>query len=136
MTRLIHLRTFATVLTLFVTAPTMAQNASTPPSGITGALPSASSPAPMLVSAWFNGLSAGNQHKFLAEAAKEGLVGTDGRAFTAGQFTAMSIFVDEELTRQGLSDADKRQVLHLMEQRAGILVPMQANPADTSRASN
>ena len=100
--------------------------------GTTGSTPTkdAIGESSSIVSSWFNGLSPGDQRKFLDEAAREGLVAANGKPFTPRQFAALSDFVDDDLTRQGLTADDKHNVLQRMQQRAGIDTPANAGPSD------
>jgi hypothetical protein len=65
-------------------------------------------PGPTSVAAWFKALSPPEQQQFLDRATKAGLVGMDGAPLTIAWFEALSVFMDGEFDREGLSDEDRR----------------------------
>lgn len=64
---------------------------------------------PTSVETWFKSLSRAEQQQFLKRAAAAGAVDDDGAPFTVEKFEAMSVFLDGEFDREGISDAVRRQ---------------------------
>ncbi|MFZ1988433.1 MAG: hypothetical protein WAW96_01555 [Alphaproteobacteria bacterium] len=93
--------------------------------GVTGALgPSRA------VTQWFSALTQGDRQKFLREARKVGVVDRNGQPFGPAEFDEMARHFDEAMTRQGMPDAEKLNLLEMMAEDAGIAVGNKAETHD------
>ena len=82
------------------------------------------------VTQWFDALTQTDRQKFLREAQKVGVVDRNGQPFGPAEFDEMARHFDEAMTRQGMPDAEKLNLLKMMAEDAGITVGNKAETHD------